>query len=286
MLPATMLPAVHFFGHEVTRMIPGDNPVHGHTYIQDIYSAEDMTAYYNFENILKMLASAQEYGCNAILALASPVMLKALKQFEKCGGKLKIIFQTYPPAIDCFAQHIEEIAEYGPIAIYHQGSTGEHLVETGDIKTYLANVDCIRKKGLPAGMAFHDPDNVQRAERENWGADFYVLCPYNARRNRRGEQSGFITGASKSDLVFYPEDRFTMFPIIRSIEKPVIVIKALAGGQILIGKPKEEHPAVIEAFLRETYESIKPTDLVCVGVFQRDADQLRQNTDMVRRILV
>jgi hypothetical protein len=280
-----MLPTVDFFGHEVTRMLLGDNPAHANTYIHDIFSWDEMNEYYTFENVLKMLASAEGHGYNTILALASPMMLDALRAYKKSGGNLKIIFQSYPPAIDRFFSHIDEMMEFDPLAIYHQGTTGEHLIETGDIETYLANVDYIRKKGLPAGMAFHDPANVLRAEREGWGADFYVLCPYNTRRNRKGEQSSFITGASKSELVMHPDDRFTMFPIIRSIPKPVIVIKALAGGQILIGKPREEYPAVVEQYLKETFESIKPVDMVCVGVFQRDADQLGQNAEMVKRIL-
>ena len=280
-----MLPAVDFFGHEVTRMILGDNPAHGNTYIHDLISGEEMSEYYSQQNIVKMLRRAKETGYNTALILASPIMLKALRQFNAEGGGLHVIFQTYPPSIDCFAENIDEMMEFNPIAIYHQGTTGETLIENDDIETYLSNVEVIRKKGVPAGMAFHDPDNVLRAEHENWGADFYVLCPYNLRRNRKGHQSSFITGESKSSLVFHPDDRLTMFPIIRDIQKPVIVIKALAGGQIFIGKPKEEYPAIAEKYLAETFEKIKPSDIVCIGVFQRDVDQIKQNADIVSRVL-
>jgi len=281
-----MLPTAHFFGNEVTRLIVGDNPNHGNSYIHDIYTNDEMNDYYTHENTVQMLVQARETGYNTILVLASPKMLEALKAFNsRYGGSLKIIFQTYPPSIDRFAENIDEMMEFDPIAIYHQGTTGEHLIEIEAIDTYLANMEIIREKGLPSGMAFHDPDNVLRAERENWGADFYVLCPYNLRRNRKGEQSSFITGKSKTELVFHPDDRLTMFPIIRDIQKPVIVIKALAGGQILVGKTEEEYPAVIEKYMAEVYANIKPEDIVCVGVFQRDKDQLKENADMVSRIL-
>ena len=146
-------------------------------------------------------------------------------------------------------------------------------------------IDTIRKTGVPAGMAFHDPDNVRRAEREGWGADFYILSPYNSRRNRRGRQSSFITGESKADCLFYPEDRLIMFPIIREIQKPVVVIKPFAGGQIFVGKPKEEYPAIAEQYLSEVFANIKPIDIVCPGVFQRDTDQIHQNAEMVLRNL-
>jgi len=281
-----MLPTVNFLNHDVTRLIVGDNPVHGHVYIQDMYTGEDAVAFYTHDIIVNMLLRARETGYNTALLLASPVMLAALREFNaEWRGGLKVIFQTYPPSINNFAENVNEMLEFNPIAIYHQGSTGEHLIETGEVDTYLANVETIRKTGVPAGMAFHDPENVLRAEQENWCADFYVLCPYNSRRDRKGEQSGFITGKSKSDLIFYPEDRFTMFPIIRNIQKPVVLIKPLAGGQVLVGKPEEEHPAIIEKYMAEAYANIKPTDIVCVGVFQRDKDQLKENANIVARIL-
>ncbi|MBQ9501853.1 MAG: hypothetical protein IJU70_06830 [Lentisphaeria bacterium] len=35
----------------------------------------------------------------------------------------------------------------------------------------------------------------------------------------------------------------------------------------------------------QTYENIKPGDVTCVGVFQRDSDQARENAQIVRRVL-
>jgi hypothetical protein len=281
-----MLPTVKFFDHDVTRVVVGDNPAHGNSYIHDIYTNEEMNEFYSHENTVQMLVRAVETGHNTALLLASPKMLNALRDFNKnYGGGLKIIFQTYPPSINNFAENVDEMMEFEPIAIYHQGSTGEHLVETGDTETYLINFETIRAKGVPAGMAFHNPENVLRAERENWGSEFYVLCPYNTRRNRKGEQSSFITGKSKSELVFHPDDRLTMFPIIRAIKKPVVVIKALAGGQILIGKKEEEYPAVIEKYMAEVFDNIKPNDIICVGVYQKYKDQLKENAEIVSRIL-
>jgi len=280
-----MLPVTKFFGHDITRVMVGDNPAHSNTYIPDLISWDEMTEYYTHENRVKMLTRAIETGYNTILALASPEMLAVLCQLKNEGKKMHIIFQSYPPDIERFKDAIDNLIEFDPIGIYHQGTTGEALIENEDIDTYLSNVEHIRSKGLPAGMAFHDPANLERAERENWGADFYVLCPYNSRRNRKGEQSSFITGKSKSSLVFHPDDRHTMYPLIRSVKQPVIVIKALAGGQILIGKSKEEYPAVIKEYLTEAFNSIKPIDTICIGVFQRDIDQLKQNADIVSEIL-
>ena len=280
-----MLPTTNFFGTEITRLILGDNPAHGNTYIPDLITREEMTEYFTPDNIVKMLFSSQDAGYNTVLALASPLMLDALCKFKADCGKLHIIFQTYPPSIDNFAQNIDEMAGFEPIAIYHQGSTGETLIDNEEIDTYLKNIETIRKTGFPTGIALHVPENVHRAEKENWNADFYVLCPYNIRRNRKGHISSFITGESKAWVVFHPDDRLVMFPVVQQLNKPVIIIKALAGGQIYMGKPKEEYPAITEQYLAETYANIKPSDVVCLGVFQRDQNQVRQNAEIVAKIL-
>ena len=281
-----MLPTVDFFGTQITRLTLGDNPAHGNSYIPSLISRDELEKYYTQDNTVKMLFSAVEAGCNTIVALASPHMLGALRQFKAQGGKLHIIFQTYPPSIDNFAENINEMMELYPIAIYHQGSTGEHLIESNEVDTYLKNIETIKKTGLPAGMAFHVPEHVLRAESEGWGADFYVICPYNARRNRTNHQSSFISGSEvKPDFISYIDDRLVMFPIIRQINKPVVVIKPLAGGQVFHGKPKDEYAAIIEHYFAECFANIKPSDVLCVGVFQRDIDHIKQNADITARIL-
>ncbi len=134
-------------------------------------------------------------------------------------------------------------------------------------------------------MGTHEPETVLRAEAEGWGADFYMTCLYNARKTQRGQQSGFITGKPK-DLVFFPDDRFLMFDVIRQVRKPCIAFKVFAGGQMFCDKTPEQIPAVVESAFKETYENIKPNDLTCIGVFQKYKDELRENTDIVKKILL
>ena len=95
-----------------------------------------------------------------------------------------------------------------------------------------------------------------------------MACLYNARRDNRGEESGFITGKSKH-LKFYPEDRFKMFDVIKKVNKPVIAFKIFAGGQIFYNKNEEEIPIVAKKALQETYDNIKPIDIAYIGVFQK-----------------
>lgn len=94
-----MLPKVNFFGTQVTRLVLGDNPFTGHSYIPEIHSGDEMMDYYTAENCVKALFEAENNGINTYIALADPFILRVLRQYRNEGGKMKIIFQTYP-AID------------------------------------------------------------------------------------------------------------------------------------------------------------------------------------------
>ena len=110
--------------------------------------------------------------------------------------------------------------------------------------------------------------------------DFYVACLQNARRNREGEQSGFITGKTKSGLIFYPDDRPIMLDTLKKVEKPVVAFKIFAGGQMFLKKTEEEKREIIKGVYEEVFTSLKPNDVAAIGVFQRDKDQAKENMDL------
>jgi len=170
-----------------------------------------------------------------------------------------------------------------PIAIYHQGGTLDYLCEEGKIDELHKRLELIRSSGVITGFGTHVPETVMRAEKEKWDVDFYMTCLYNARNTQRGQQSGFITGKPK-DLVFYHEDRFLMFETIQKVSKPCIAFKVYAGGQIFYGKSEAEIPSVAEAALKEAYENIKPNDIVCVGAFQKEKNQISENACIAKKI--
>jgi hypothetical protein len=247
-----------------------------------VHSGEEMMDYYSADNCVRTLFQAQEQGINTYIALADPFVLRVIRQFRLDGGKMNILFQTYP-AID-LAVNLPMMMKCDPIAIYHQGGTADYMVESGEAGQLRDRLRLIHDTGVPVGLGTHEPGTVLKAEEENWGADFYMTCLYNARRTQRGQQSGFITGKHK-ELVFYPDDRFLMFDVIRRVKKPCIAFKIFAGGQIFYGKTPEQIPAAAEAAFRETYDNIKSGDLACIGVFQKCKDELWENTEIVKKIL-
>ena len=55
-----MLPTVNFFGAPVTRLILGDNPFNGHSYIKDIHSGDEMMDFYTADECVRALFEAEE----------------------------------------------------------------------------------------------------------------------------------------------------------------------------------------------------------------------------------
>jgi hypothetical protein len=68
-----------------------------------------------------------------------------------------------------------------------------------------------------------------------------------------------------------------MYKVMRQTTKPCFAFKILAAGRI-------DDPAVEEAF-RTAYASIKPIDGVYVGMFPKRKDEVKENAEIVHRIL-
>ncbi|MCL1858445.1 MAG: hypothetical protein FWF92_04355 [Oscillospiraceae bacterium] len=278
----SVIPCVDFYGNKITRLILGDNPFNGHSYIPDIHNDDEMLDYYTAEKCVKALFEAEENGINTYMALASPFILRIIRQYRNEGGKMNVMFQSYPP-ID-FEVNINQMMAYDPIAIYHQGGTLDYMFETNQTDEIYKRLELIRSSGAAAGIGTHVPETVLQAEHEKWDIDFYMLCLYNARKTQRGQQSGFITGKSKQ-LIFYPGDRFEMFEAIKKVQKPCIAFKIFAGGQMFQDKPESEISGIAENAIKETFDNIKPNDMICVGVFQKEKNQIKENADIVKKIL-
>jgi len=269
---------VDFFGNKVTRLILGDNPFNGHSYITDQVSGKDMTDFYTFEKIMEALFETEEMGINTIIPLADPYIIRLLKEYRRNGGKMNVIFQPYVAMNQDVS--MRQMMEVEPIGIYHQGTTTDFNFETGKNDKTRAMIEKYHEMGIPVGLGTHIPEVIKTSEEEGWNVDFYMACLQNARRGRRGEQSGFLTGKSKAKLIFYPEDRPVMLDLISKVEKPVIAFKIFAGGQMFAGKTEPEIREIIKGVYEEVFIKIKPNDFAAIGVFQRDKDQIKENVEL------
>lgn len=270
--------SVNFFGHQVSKLIVGDNPMNGHSYVEDKISGEEMLQFFTAERIKETLFRMEEYGYNTFLPLADPYIIRVLQEYRRDGGKLQFIFQTYPAMNQDVS--VRQMASVEPIGIYHRGTDTDFLYESDRCGEILENIQKYRSVGCPVGLGTHRPDVIELSERENWDVDFYFACMHNARRNREGEQSGFITGKTKSGLIFYPEDRAVMLDCLKKVEKPVIAFKIFGGGQMFLNKSEEEKRALIKGVYQEIFTALKPDDMAVFGAFQRDRDEIREDLDI------
>lgn len=278
-----MLPTVSFFGHEVTRLIVGDNPFNGYSYIADTVSDQELLDYHTEERVLEALARAEALGYNTLLPLGDPFMLRTLRHFAARGGKMQLIFQPYMAVP--LEQNLAMMQQAGPLAVYHQGTTTDNLFESGDIQKIRDNLALIRRTGLPVGLGTHRPDVIERSEEEGWDVDFYVACLQNARLSRESDQGSYIVGPTRQGLRFYPEDRSIMLDLISRTSKPCIAYKIFAGGQVFHGRPESETENIIREVYREVFAKIKPYDIAAIGVYQGHKDQLAENARLFKEVM-
>ena len=64
---------------------------------------------------------------------------------------------------------------------------------------------------------------------------------------------------------------------MRSTERPCLGFKILAAGRL------SDRQEWVEAAFRQAYESIKPTDGIIIGIYDRYGDQVAENANYLRR---
>ncbi|MDR1972788.1 MAG: hypothetical protein LBQ46_12810 [Treponema sp.] len=276
-----MLPRVDFFGIPVTRLITGDNSMEGLSYIPRRHPSSEMLDYWTADKCVEALFEAERCGYNTYMAVADPFLLRVIRQYKNEGGTMGIMFQTYPP-IDLDVSMVQ-MGKLGPAAVYHQGTTADIWLEEGKADFLRERIKRLKGMGLPTGLATHVPEVLKRAEDEDWGLDFYMVCLQNSRKYEK-EESTFLTGKEKT-ISFRPGDRWDMFPVIRAVGKPCIVFKIFAGGQLFYDRTEEEIPGLIEKSMREVYGNIKSGDIVLTGAFQKYKNQIRENAEIAARVL-
>ena len=77
--------------------------------------------------------------------------------------------------------------------------------------------------------------------------------------------------------VYLTEDPPRMFQAIRSTKRPCLAFKILAAGRF------SSHREWVERAFRQTFQSIKPTDAVIVGIYNEFSDEPAENAELVRR---
>ena len=273
----TILPTVKIKNIEVTRLIIGGNPFSGFSH-QSNQVDEEMMDFYSTERIKETLLYAQSLGINTFAARGDRHILRVLRECAN-EGKLKLqwICQTVPELGD-FKNMIGAIvsSKYKPVAIYHHGGHADRLYLEGKMDVLKDNLKIMRDTGFLVGLASHIPEVIKECEDAGLDIDFYMACFYNL--TGRGKKGLTVFSGSEGE-VFDDEDPVKMCQVIREVPKTCIAYKILGAG-----RKAKNSDELVNSF-KFAFQNIKVNDCVCVGVFQKYKDQLKENVEIVRKIL-
>ena len=165
-----------------------------------------------------------------------------------------------------------------PLALQRQGEVVDNAWQRGEMDTVKEWCKKVRDLGVLVGVGTHIPEVIAKIEEENWDVDFYSGCVYNRRRTAEEWKQAFNGEIMEmASDIYMQSDPARMYKAIRQTKKPCFAFKILAAGRI--------SDRGIEQAFRTAFESIKPTDGVYVGMFPKFKDEVRENAEIVHRIL-
>ena len=127
------------------------------------------------------------------------------------------------------------------------------------------------------GVSTHMPDVVDAIESKGWDIDYYMTCVYERHRSEADLLKLLGHVPIPVGEVYLKSDPPRMYKAIRQTKRPCLAFKILAAGRL------SEDPRWVEQAFREAFSSIKPSDGVIVGIYDRYSDQPAEDAAFVRR---
>ena len=256
--------------HSISRLICGANTFNAGSHLSHFLNAE-MRAYFTPEQILRTLRRCRAVGINCWQAV--PNNLHLYRRLLDEGVDMHFL-SLDDASTDCVAA----LAAGGCIAVAHHGETTDRLFKAGRLDEMRDYLKKVRDAGMAVGISTHMPDVVDAVESAGWDVDFYMTCVYE--RHRSAEQLKQLLGHVPIPVgeVYLAEDPPRMYRAIRATAKPCLAFKVLAAGRLC------ERPETVESAFAQAFASIKPTDAVIVGMYDRYTDQPAENAATVRAL--
>lgn len=276
-----LLPCVDWGGHRITRLVLGHNPIKGWSHFTPELNAE-MTAWFDpsLGNDLALLRRAEECGINTC-QFGGATMHDRLRRHAEAGGNLQWIATLYDsgsqwtPDAPSFEEELRQILAVrpAPIGIQNFGENSDQHFITGRMSRLRDKLKRLRDTGLLVGLCTHLPEVVAQAEEQGWDVDFYQTCFYTVYTLADEHR------IDRSAEVYDDAARDRMVAFIRQARKPCMAFKVLKANRAC-GTDDQVREALSFA-----YRSIRPQDVVCVGMWGKYKDQVGQNAAWVRQIL-
>ena len=252
---------------KVSRFIVGSNPFSGFSHLTPDVDSE-MKHYFTATQIKAILRDAEVLGVNTMLGRVDHHILRVLLEYWDEGGKLQFFAQTCPE-VGNHEACVSRAAGGGAKACHIHGGIMDNLLAQKKLDEIPAVIQSIRKHGMKAGIAGHNPAVFEWAEK-NLDVDYYMCSYYNsAHRDQKAEH---VSGMKEW---FLEEDRRIMTALIQKLSRPVIHYKIMAAGR--------NKPAEAFAFAAK---SMRPGDAVCVGVFPKHhTSMVKEDVELLAKSL-
>ena len=267
------VPKMKFFDVDISRLVLGVNPFCGFAHYNNNF-AGTMKNWYTPERVCAVMHQCTRYGINAFNYAPYEPFPQCWDRFLAEGGKMRLIMQL--PQQEETAAWIKRLK---PFAAHIQGEAVDRAFQAGKMDSVKDWVKQVKDLGVIAGVGTHKSEVISFVEDKGWDVDFYAGCVYN--RTRTKEELRKVLNGEMMELdreIYMQSDPPRMFSVMRQTSKPCFAFKVLAAGRI------QETGGVEQAF-RTAYESIKPNDGVFVGIFPHAKDEVRENAEVVHRIL-
>ena len=264
------IPKVRFGKVEISRLILGVNPFYGFSHFNHTYGTV-MREWYTPARVLEVLQRCEKYGVNAYNYVHMSRGLPDWKMYRAAGGRMHLVAQatTDDPA--------ELVNAVKPMAAWVQGERTDDAYRAGKLDTIRDYCKRMRDLGVEmVGVGSHIPEVLAMVEEQDWDVDFYAGCVYN--RRRTPQELRALLGGKLPEMpseVYLQDDPERMYSVFRKTSKPCVAFKILAAGRV----------RTPEAAFKRAFESMKPTDFVCVGMFPRIKDEVKENVEIVSRLL-
>lgn len=264
------LPTIRFGKVEISRLVLGTNPFYGFShYSPNLDHA--MRQWFTPDKVCETIRRAATCGINAFNYVNLSRAPQDMQKFYDEGGKIHLVAQILGDPGPTYKR-------FKPLAMYRQGEEVDNAFRNGGMETVHDWCRKTRDLGCLVGVGTHRPEVIEFIEEKGWDIDFYAGCVY--KRSRTSQEWKELLHGELQEMpqeTYLVSDPPRMYKIMRQTTKQCFAFKILAAARI-------KGDGVEKAF-RTAFESIKPNDGIFVGMWPYAKDEIRENVEIVSRIL-
>lgn len=285
-----------FGGVEISRVVVGCNPFLGTSHFNATMNGI-MREYYTPQRVCDVMHQCNRFGINAFNYRHNERGASDYQRFQAEGGKMHLIVQEWGDPIAVYKA-------VKPLGMHYLGEYTDRAFQDDDMDTVREWCKKVRDTGSMVGIGTHKPEVIAFVEEKGWDVDFYAGCVYN--RSRTADEWKQVLGSELPELpneIYLQSDPPKMYKVMRQTRKPCFAFKILGAGRVTAGPRPPAPPSsassatrrlpfpvylpagTVEQAFRNAFESLKPNDGVFVGMFPMVKDEVRENAEIVSRIL-